>query len=584
MFTTALPTGRPGRRVVRRLQHRAAAGQRHPHRELARAPSPRRRLRPPSPRSPAPASTRWTPYARPARASPSSRAATSAASRSRSAKSSGKLSITQTIRGSGWCCAQLREALPAGPPRRPPPGGCTSAVNWSSRSRTYSRSAAIAAARTCGTQERSRSVCRNSTKDSPSPRSTRYSASSSGPYRAARPSSAVVRNADRPGAGPAADQPVRGQLGEAERHRPAAGVADRGGQPVGRARTPTAVPVGGSRSARASREPASTCAASRRQTASTSSAGGSASTKTGEFSPPGGSAPGPREGRCPAGRRAARTRCAAPAGWPAATAAGPRTGPAAASRRPPGAARRRAPARPAPRSAPDRSAPVGSGSAATTSSSVRSCRRRPLAPGGDPLLRLGQHRPQPGHVHRRWRQQPGVGQRRERREGAAAPVARPPRGPAAHPAGAAASSRSSTARSSPATRAPGRRRRRSGDRCRAAAPARGSGRRPAAPRCRPGRRAAGRRRPGCPRVQRLQGGARPAGGQRAPRRCAAGRPARTAGGGRPGPGRVSSRMPAAAVAVAAARRCRAAARLVRAFGPATASTPSSRGWQPLPEQ
>lgn len=51
-----------------------------------------------------------------------------------------------------------------------------------------------------------------------------------------------------------------------------------------------------------------------------------------------------------------------------------------------------------------------------------------------------------------------------------------------------------------------------------------------------------------------------------------------------GAGRISSRTAAAAAAVASALRCRAAARLVRVLGPNTASTPSSRGWEPLPEQ
>ena len=48
-----------------------------------------------------------------------------------------------------------------------------------------------------------------------------------------------------------------------------------------------------------------------------------------------------------------------------------------------------------------------------------------------------------------------------------------------------------------------------------------------------------------------------------------------------GAGRISSRTVAAAATVAAARRCRAAARFVRAFGPATASTPLSEARPPL---
>ena len=322
------------------------------------------------------------------------------------------------------------------------------------------------------------------------------------------------------------------------------------------------------------RTAAADCAASSWQTRSNRWAGGSSSRKTGAFSPPtavrrGRGAGGRPNVRRPAGRRPARTGCAARPGWCAAAAPGwsRRSAAAAASRRRSGAARPPGRAAPARRSGPGRrprSAPAGE--------AIDQQQRAvpPAMAGGGrprrayPLLGLGQDGPQAGAVGDRRRHQARVGQRRRT---ARTPCPRPPRRPPGPAASRPAPRRAAAAAPPGAGRRPGgrgRRRRPSGDRCRAAA--RSTGNRASSSGCATPdphelrlarttqRRVLGlgvQRRAEPAGRQRGGGGPQPLGQLVLLARDRAGR--RRAGRGRP----------AAASTVAPACRCRAAAWLIR---------------------
>ena len=218
-------------------------------------------------------------------------------------------------------------------------------------------------------------------------------------------------------------QPVRGQLSEPSGTGRPPGVTNHCGQPVGRTDSRAAHPSHGSRSAK--RQPGNRpppCSASRRHTASTRSAAGpprrrpvsSTRRRLGT---------GDRERR-PGDHPAARTRYATPTGWPSAAAPSPRTGQPGASRHHQVAAQR-----PDPCSA-NASIRARIRRAGQLRAAPRSQQQRPVVPASPtrprrhPLLRLGQHRAQTRHVHRRRRQQTRIAQRAERAEHSASGIHR----------------------------------------------------------------------------------------------------------------------------------------------------------------